>query len=80
MSATLITVQCSYCKGSGMVETLLERTHDGEWVPNRMIDHYLADCWIASDKLSPLKWETCACPICNGEGSYELESVPCKIF
>jgi len=80
MGAQILQAVCSYCEGSGQVESLLERTNAGDWIPNTILNHDLADAWIAVDKCAPLRWETCECPICAGIGSYELETTPCRIF
>ena len=71
---------CSFCKGSGKAQSLEERGFDGRWVPNTILDHSLADAWIADDPKCPLRWQDCPCPTCGGSGSYELESTPAKIF
>ena len=76
----LIQTTCKFCNGSGKAETLMERTANGNWVPNTMLDHDLADAWIAKDRNAPIRWEDCQCPICAGAGEYELETTPCRIF
>ena len=80
MSAQLTTTTCTYCKGSGIAEKLVERSFNGELVDNTMLDHSLADSWIASDRMAPIKWVDCACPVCDGIGEYMIELTPCKIF
>lgn len=76
----LIQTTCKYCKGSGKAESLVERTANGDWVPNAMLDHTLADAWIAEDSHAPIRWDVCNCPICAGDGEYVLETTPCRIF
>jgi hypothetical protein len=71
---------CVYCNGAGTAQTLMERTDSGEWVPNTMIDHAMADAWIAADVNAPVRWEECACPVCDGAGCYMIEFPRCKIF
>ena len=72
--------QCGYCKGRGQAQRLEERRESG-WFPNTMLAHDVADAWISADgERAPLRWTDCACPQCNGEGSYAVEHFQCKIF
>ena len=80
MSAQIVQAACSYCGGSGRAETLMERSESGKWLPNVLLDHHLADAWIAADPNAPIRWEPCDCPICYGAGTYELEAVACRVF
>ena len=81
MSAQIISAPCSYCKGSGKAESLVEKTEFGGWVPNVTLGHELADAWIKDAGASaPIKWVSCDCPVCAGEGAYELEPFPCLVF
>lgn len=72
-------VTCEFCKGNGKAQTLEEESFSGDWVPNTLIPHDLADKIIA-DGVLPLRWRDCDCPICDGAGSYDLEFPRCKIF
>jgi len=80
MGAQLVESTCSYCKGSGKAERLMEQNFTGDWVPNTILGHDIADAWIAEDNQAPIRWEDCECPICAGVGKYELETTPCRIF
>lgn len=80
MSAQILQAECTFCKGSGKAEKLMERTESGDWVENKMLSHELADAWIAQDQDAPIRWHDCDCPVCSGAGHYELEQFCCKIF
>lgn len=76
----IVWATCSYCKGSGKAERLMEKSPDG-LVPSHLVSHELADAWIKQDgDRCPLVWEDCSCPKCDGKGNYEIEQVTCKIF
>lgn len=79
MSAQVFMAQCRFCKGSGKAHSLMELSFNGDWVPNKILPHALADECIKIG-CDILKWEDCDCPICNGAGEYLLESVACKVF
>lgn len=73
-------ITCPYCQGSGQAERLYEYRPLGELRPNNMLDHKLADQWIASDPNAPICWRTVTCPECKGDKEIVVESFPCKIF
>lgn len=76
---SIINEGCGFCKGSGKAERLEERRQDG-WLPNTMLDHAIADAWIAADRDAPLRWVDSKCPSCEGTGSVFIEYVQAKIF
>lgn len=79
MGASIVMNSCRFCKGGGEVQSLEERRELG-WHRNTMLPHWLADAWIAADRHAPLRWVDCDCPVCDGEGSYMVETVRAKIF
>jgi hypothetical protein len=79
MSAQVFKSTCRFCKGSGKAESLMEVDECGDWHANKTMPHQVADSLISSG-ITTLRWEDCDCPICGGEGQYELEAIPCKIF
>jgi hypothetical protein len=72
-------VDCETCHGRP-IERLEERTADGEWQHNTMLDAAIADAWLAADPWAPIRWQEVPCPQCAGRGSYEVESTACRIF
>lgn len=73
-------VTCQKCHGRPL-ERLEERAADGSWHHNTdPAVAALADAWIASDPLAPLRWVPAPCPRCDGAGEYVVEFTPCKIF
>lgn len=76
---SLITESCGFCKGSGAAQRLEELRNNG-WHRNTMLEHHVADAWIAADRFAPIRWTDCTCPSCDGAGSVLVEYVRCKVF
>lgn len=67
---------CPFCNGTQRVESLEERDANGDWHPNTMLHHDVADAWIASDGNGvPLRWVDKDCPVCGGVGEVAIEFV-----
>jgi len=84
---SLTNERCSYCKGSGKAERF-EECVGGQWRP--LPASVFADLapWHRRDAMNQLavnaptivRWNDCACPQCDGVGSYMVEHVACKVF
>lgn len=64
-------VTCSYCQGRKTAEVMEVYSEEEA-------------AWVRAPKGHPesehTRWVDCSCPKCGGQGSYEIETTPCKIF
>ena len=72
---------CSLCRGKGVAEVLeANLAFDLGWHrAGRFVTREAMEEAIASHP-NLYRWADCACPRCDGAGSYSVEYVTCKIF
>jgi hypothetical protein len=75
-------VDCSYCAGRRIAQRVASATLPGgaEVPASAFAPNVLADVVAGLYVGVTMRWEEVTCPQCNGEGEYEVEFVPCKIF
>lgn len=83
-------VTCSFCRGSKEAETWRtldltpgslirpDLTKRSDYSPD-LVD-LITNGETFGGQIARVNWETVPCPRCNGQGSYPVESVTCKIF